>query len=431
MNVPDATSIREMVSASMPLAERLFSTLRKLTAGSLGVNRESYGQGEQIAHDLAAQFARDHGLDAAVDPAGNLYLTLRGRDSSLPRWITGSHLDSVPEGGNFDGAAGVIAGLAVAAGFRSAGIVPARDVTVMAVRAEEASSWFEGSHQGHIGSRAALGRLAPEELAGAVHSGDGRTLGEHMRDAGFDPPAIWDGGPYLVPQRVHGYLELHIEQGPVLETIAKPVGIVTGIRGSARARSARCTGAYSHSGAVPRAYRSDAVLATAALCSRLDDAWTEVLEAGGDLVFTVGKLTTDPDAHAITKVPGETRFSIDLRSQDPDVLAAMTARARSSADAIGRERRVRFDLGAFDVSAPAKMDAGLQGALGEGARALGIDAPALASGAGHDAQDFAHAGFRAGMIFVRNSNGSHNPHEAMAIEDFRLGTQVLAWMLAR
>src|SRR5690606_10162137 len=138
-----------------------------------------------------------------------------------------------------------------------AGIVPVRDVVVMAVRAEEASSWFGGSHQAHIGSRAALGSLVIQELQSAVHSRDDRTLGEHMREAGFDPAALSRSGPYLAAERFHGYLELHIEQGPVLETIGKPTGIVTGIRGSARARDARCIGAYSHSGAVPREYRSD------------------------------------------------------------------------------------------------------------------------------------------------------------------------------
>ncbi len=432
MSSADANRIREAVSAAMPLAEELFTTLRKETAAGLGVSRESYGRGEQIAHDIATRFGREHGLETAVDPAGNLYLTLRGRDASAPAWITGSHLDSVPEGGNYDGAAGVIAGLVVAAGLRRAGIVPARDVTVMAVRAEEASSWYAGSHQGHIGSRAALGTLGANELHSAVHSRDGRTLNEHMRDAGFDPAAIvGNARPYLTPERFHGYLELHIEQGPVLETIGKPAGIVTGIRGSARARSARCVGAYSHSGAVPREYRSDAVLATAALVSGLEQAWAEVLDAGRDLVFTVGKLTTDPEQHAITKVPGETRFSIDLRSEDVATLDAMVTRAHTLAEAIGRERRVRFEIGTFDRQAPAKMDAQLQDALADGARALQIEAPAIASGAGHDAQDFAHVGIRAAMIFVRNAHGSHNPQEAMAMDDFALGTQMLAWMLVR
>src|SRR5690606_4444722 len=106
------------------------------------------------------------------------------------------------------------------------------------------------------------GLLDPAELQGGVHAGDGRSLGEHMREIGFDPAHVFGGPPHLTPERFHGYVELHIEQGPVLETIGKPVGIVTGIRGSARARSARCLGTYSHSGAVPREYRSDAVLAT-------------------------------------------------------------------------------------------------------------------------------------------------------------------------
>ena len=125
LNAPDAMSIRQAVVAAMPLAEELFSILRRSTTAGAGVSRESYGPGEQIAHDLAAQFGREHGMECVIDPVGNLYLTLRGRDASLPAWITGSHLDSVPEGGNFDGAAGVIAGLVVAAGLRRAGIVPA------------------------------------------------------------------------------------------------------------------------------------------------------------------------------------------------------------------------------------------------------------------------------------------------------------------
>ncbi|MCC6533402.1 MAG: hydantoinase/carbamoylase family amidase [Burkholderiales bacterium] len=415
----------------MPFAESLFDRLKANTADGAGVSREPYGPGEQYAHDLMAASARELELGVESDRAGNLYMTLPGRDRSLPAWITGSHLDSVPVGGNYDGAAGVIAGLAVLAAFRRHGFTPLRDVIVMGVRAEELGSWYGGNHQSHIGSRAALGVLPPAELQAARHSRSGRTLADQMRAAGFDPDAITNAAARLSPERCHGYLELHIEQGPVLEARGLPVGIVSGIRGSARARNARCIGAYSHSGAVPREYRSDAVLATAALCVGLDQAWSAVQCAGGDLVFTVGKLYTDGQQHSLTKVPGETWFSIDLRSQELATLEHMTRQARSLAEAIGRERRVRFDLGAFDLSPPATMDAVLRGALGAGAQALGIAAHEQPSGAGHDAQDFAQAGFRAGMIFVRNANGSHNPHEAMAMADFCLGTQLLAWMLLR
>lgn len=415
----------------MPLATRLFEQLRVHTADGPGVSREPYGAGEQYAHDLIAAAGRDAGLQVGIDLAGNLYLTLAGEDPSLPGWITGSHLDSVPMGGNYDGAAGVIAGLTVLAGLRAAGVRPRRDVTVMGVRAEELSSWFGGSHKGHIGSRAALGALDPTELEQAVNTRSGKTLAQQMRAAGFDPEALFAAAPHLNRARYRGYLELHIEQGPVLENLGLPVGVVTGIRGSMRARSARCIGAYTHSGAVPHEYRSDAVLATVALVAGLDEAWAKVRAAGGDLVFTVGKLCTDAKAHAITKVPGETGFSIDLRSEDLATLQAMVRQAHALAETIGRERRVRFELGSFDLSEPAVMDSELQALLVEGGTALAIPYSRLASGAGHDAQDFAHAGFPAAMVFVRNAHGSHNPDEVMALDDFSLGTQVLAWALTR
>ena len=431
MAAPSAATIRSCVEAALPLAERLFTQLRQHTAEGPGVSREPYAAGEQYAHDLIAAAGREFGLEVATDCAGNLYVTLAGADRSLPGWITGSHLDSVPMGGNFDGAAGVIAGLVVLVGLRQAGVQPLRDITVMGVRAEEVSSWFGGSHKGHIGSRAALGMLDLAELEQAVNVRTGATLAQQMQAAGFPPAALASAPAYLRPERYHGYLELHIEQGPVLERQGLPVGVVTGIRGSMRARSARCIGAYTHSGAVPHEYRSDAVLATVALVGGMDRAWEQVRAEHGDLVFTVGKLYTDEQAHSITKVPGEASFSIDLRSQDLATLQAMEARARALAASIAAERRVRFELGSFDLSPPAAMDTGLQALLAEGSRELGIPCGTLPSGAGHDAQDFAHAGFPAGMVFVRNAHGSHNPDEAMDLADFSLGTQVLAWALTR
>ena len=256
-----------------------------------------------------------------------------------------------------------------------------------------------------------------------------RTLAEHMREAGFDPDAAGDPGRHLPRNKYKGYLELHIEQGPVLENKGLPVGIVTGIRGSARARNACCTGAYTHSGAVPHEYRSDAVLATAELCYRLDLAWEDVRAGGGDLVFTVGMLYTDPREHSITKVPGVTNFTIDLRSQNLATLESMVAIAQDLAKEIGARRRVKFDLGRFNISEPALMDAGVQRTLRTGAEQLKVAQMELPSGAGHDAQDFALAGFPAGMIFVRNDKGSHNPLEAMEMADFALGTRLLAWTL--
>ena len=425
----DARKLRSAVDDAMPLAVELLDTLRKETADGGGVSRESYGAGEQFAHDLLKTRAEALQLETRVDFAGNLYMTLPGRDRSAPGWITGSHLDSVPMGGNYDGAAGVIAGMVALAALRKSGERPPRDITVMGIRAEEASSWYGGSHNGHLGSRAALGMLPDAELQGAINSRSGRTLGQHIEAAGFDARAIAAGRTALKRERYAGYVELHIEQGPVLENRGLAVGIVTGIRGSARLRSARCIGEYTHSGAVPHEYRSDAVLATAELCHRLDRAWQDVRDTGGDLVFTVGKFYTDPKAHALTKVPGEASFTIDLRSQDIATLDAMIKRTRELAREIGEQRRVRFELGDFNMQEPSIMDEGLRDVLGREARILGIEPLAMPSGAGHDAQDFTRAGYPAAMIFVRNAHGSHNPDEAMDLDDFALGTQLLARFL--
>jgi beta-ureidopropionase / N-carbamoyl-L-amino-acid hydrolase len=425
----DTENLRAAVDQAIPLAVELFETLRKETADGAGVSRESYAAGEQIAHDLLKKTAEALDLETRVDFAGNLYVALPGRERSMPGWITGSHLDSVPMGGNYDGAAGVIAGLVVLAALRKRGLHAPRDITVMGIRAEEASSWYGGSHNGHLGSRAALGMLPAAELNAAINSRSGRTLAQHIGDAGFDADAIAAQRIALERSRFAGYVELHIEQGPVLENQGLPVGIVTGIRGSARLRSARCVGEYTHSGAVPHEYRSDAVLATAELCHRLDLAWEETRNRGEDLVFTVGKLYTDAKAHALTKVPGEASFTIDLRSQDSGTLEAMMARTRELAADIAKRRRVRFELGEFNLQEPAIMDERLRDTLAKEAKGLAIEALAMPSGAGHDAQDFARAGFPAAMIFVRNAHGSHNPDEAMDLNDFALGTQLLARFL--
>lgn len=427
----DTANLASAVDAAMPLARALFEDVRAKTADVAGVSREPYAAGEQAAVDRIVEAARSLDLETTADPYGNVYLTLRGRDGAASGWLIGSHVDSVPKGGNYDGFAGVVAGVTALAAFRHMNAQPPCDITVMGIRAEELSSWYGGQHDGHIGSRAALGLLPPQELDTAIHSGNGRTLREQMRSAGFDPDAVEMGRPYLRRERYRGYLELHIEQGPVLERRDIPVGIVTAIRGATRARSCRCVGAYTHSGAVPHEYRSDAVLATVELVHELDREWARVRADGGDLVFTVGKLYTDSRHHALTKVPGVADFGIDIRSQDEPTLRRMAGLTQELASRIGTERRVKFELSPFSLQRPAAMDATFRARFHEGCRALGIPAIDIPSGAGHDAQDFAHAGYPAAMIFVRNANGSHNPDEQMEMSDFALGTRLLAWMVMR
>ncbi|MEI6117406.1 MAG: hydantoinase/carbamoylase family amidase, partial [Burkholderiales bacterium] len=352
-------------------------------------------------------------------------------DSQAPGWMPGSHLDAVPDGGNYDGAAGVVAGLAVVHAMRSAGVVPRADLAVVAFRAEEGSSWFSGPHKSHFGSRAMLGQLSQQELREARSLADGRVLYDILAGAGLNPDKIGLGLPLLDPAGVSAFVELHIEQGPVLVERGLPVGIVSGIRGTLRARNARCEGTYAHSGAVPREYRHDALLAAAELAVALEAQWGDWLAGGRDVVCTLGRFMTDPARHSLTKVPGEVQFTIDVRSEDAALLSQARGFLEQTALAIGARRGVRFALGALDIGSPAQMDAALQDDLRALAATQGIASMTLASGAGHDAANFALAGIPSAMIFVRNDHGSHNRDEAMDPADFALGARLLAAFLIK
>ena len=382
--------------------------------------RESYGPGEQAAHDIMRAAAGKIGLEVAVDAIGNLMMTLPGRDRSVPRILIGSHLDSVPQGGNFDGAAGVVAGLSAVSALRQAGIVPGCDIVVMGIRAEE-SAWFDVAY---IGSAGAFGLLDPGCLT-VRRSDDGPSLEAAITQAGFDPAAVRERRSLLEPAQIRAYLELHIEQGPTLAGVGLPAAVVSGIRGCKRFRNARCLGEYAHSGAVPRAFRHDAVAATVALLHHLESVWLQQEAAGADLVITSGELFTDAALHGPSKIAGETRFVIDVRSLSEATMGAVTGEARAAAARLGQAYRVSFDLGATSDSPPAVMDARLRASLMER-----LEQPfEMASGAGHDAAVFAKLGIPTGMIFVRNEHGSHNPAEAMQIDDFAIATQALIGLL--
>jgi N-carbamoyl-L-amino-acid hydrolase len=406
----------------LQLAESLFGQLDRATRRGRGIVRDSYGDGEQAAHDLMRAAAERIGLEVAVDAIGNLFMTLPGKDRRAPRILIGSHLDSVPQGGNFDGAAGVVAGLCALAALGKSGFVPPGDIAVMGIRAEE-SAWFDVSY---LGSGGAFGLLAPECLS-VRRSDNGRTLEETLRERGFDPEAIRQRRTLLEPKQVRAYLELHIEQGPRLVAEGLPAAVVTGIRGCKRFRNARCTGEYGHSGALPRPLRHDAVAATVAFLHHMEEVWLREEANGADLLITTGELYTDAAAHAPSKVAGETRFVVDLRSVSEQVLESVATEARRVAGRIGSLYRVSFDLGAATDSPPAMMDARLRCVL------MGLlEQPfEMPSGAGHDAATFAQVGIPSAMILVRNDHGSHNPDEAMALEDFAVGTRALIDLLER
>lgn len=347
-------------------------------------------------------------------------MRLPGIDPSLPAFVSGSHADSVPEGGNYDGLAGVTAALAVAWWMRRTHFTPKRDYVVLVMRCEESS--FFG--KAYIGSLAFTGQLTTNET-NLKHRTEDKTLGDFMSDCGIDVAKITSGQPLVDLKKIAAFVELHIEQGPTLDSSdTERVGIVTGIRGNVRHKAVRCIGQTAHSGAVDKQFRHDAVMATAELIHTMDKHWDEWLAKGEDLVFTIGVLKTAPTA-AITVVPGETTFSVDMRSLKLDTVKRFEELMRQEAERIGQKRGVKFEFDKLLVTQPAGVDAALSDKLAATAAKCGIPVKRLASGAGHDSAVIGNKGVPVAMIFVANQNGSHNPYETMKLEDFMVGADLL------
>ncbi|HEX4408887.1 MAG TPA: hydantoinase/carbamoylase family amidase [Xanthobacteraceae bacterium] len=401
------------------LAESLFDALRAKTGDGVGITRASYGKGESDAIEIVEAKARALGLPTERDNGANLVVTLAGSEPHLPFLACGSHLDSVSQGGNFDGGAGVIAGLTVLASLKKEGFKPKRTLKLYALRGEESARFGKA----YVGSSTLMGKLTPDDLA--LKDTSGATLGDCMRDVGVDIDKVRKGDPLLDAKHMGAWLELHIEQGPVLVARKLPVAIVTGIRGNLRHRNVECIGTPGHSGAVPRWLRHDAVFAAAELISHLDRHWRNMLERGRDVVVTTGLFNTDAQEHAIARIPGKVDFSFEVRSQSEETLEAFYELFRSECQMIEEERGVEFKLDRRLHSEPAVMDPAWVERLKAAARSLGLPDEAMPSGAGHDAAVFANAGVPAAMIFIRNEHGSHNPQEAMEIDDFLAGVAMM------
>ena len=416
--------ILQAVAAERDRAAALFDRLRADGEDAPGVTRDTFGPGEQRAHATVAEAAQALGLAVHADAAANLYATWAGRDRAAPGILIGSHLDSVPHGGNFDGAAGVVAGIVAVAALQRLGVVPSCDVTVMGIRAEE-SIWFQVSY---IGSRGALGAL-PDGALDARRIDTGRTLAAHIADCGGDPQALAGRVRALDPARLRAFLELHIEQAPSLVEAGRAVGIGTGIPGNFRYPDARIEGRNDHVG-LPRRFRRDAALAGAEFALAIEALWERQEARGIPMAATIGRFHTDAAQHGLTIVPGAFHFSLDVRAYDEAVLAELDREVSAIVAGIAQRRGVRFDLGAKARAAVGKVDPAIRAGFEASAAALGLQVLALGSPASHDAAAFAAAGVPMGRIFVRNENGSHNPDEAMTLDDFLAGTAVLTHWLA-
>jgi len=402
------------------LAQKLFDDVRTISADGIGVTRDSYGSGETATANYLRQFAEEQGLHVEADRAANLVFSLPNGDPAEPVIWVGSHMDSVPQGGNFDGLAGIIAGLLCLIAQKQRGRGSPTPLRVIAFRGEE-SAWFG---KAYMGSSALFGKLSSDDLQ-LKHRTSGKTLSSYMRNAGADTAAIAAQEVLFDKAKAKAYLELHIEQGPIMVARKIALGVVPGIRGNVRHKRITCVGQAGHSGAVPRWLRHDAVFAVAQLITRLDEHWRVLLERGVDLVVTAGIIETDSSVHSISRIPGEVSFSFEARSKNEETIEGFYQFMRNECSLISQERGVTFEFDRRLESAPALMDKNICEAFELACDGMGIRWETVPSGAGHDASLFANAGIPSGMLFIRNENGSHNPREAMEIDDFMLGVRVL------
>src|SRR5262245_3661015 len=366
-------------------AAALFDALRAGSRDSRGdgISRDTYGRGEEFAHRLIADHAQRLGLETHRDHAANLFMTLPGRDRHAARLMTGSHLDSVGNGGNFDGAAGVVAGLIATRSLQTLEVHPRCDITTAAIRAEE-SVWFQVSY---IGSRSAFGVLPPGALE-ARRVDTGRTLAEHMKDCGAAVEEVRGGKTSLTAKSIKAWVELHIEQAPQLVEAGMAFAVGTGVPGNFRYPHVTIRGEYAHV-RLPRRFRRDAVLAASEFAIGLEDLWKRRDAEGRPMAFTIGRFHTNPDEHALTKVARETSLSLDVRACDRTQLAVLEGDVMSLARHVAERRGVEFDLGSRASADVAPSNPEVVAALMEAAAKLAIPTMRLASPASHDTATFA------------------------------------------
>ena len=410
----------ELQQKGLEFAKKIFDDIRAMSADVQGVTRQAFSAKETEVLDYLTKIGQSLQLEITPDRAGTVWMTLPGKDRSLPAFVAGSHVDSVPQGGNYDGLAGVTAALTVAWWMRQTGFQPVRDYTVLMMRGEE-SSFFGKAYMGSLGM---LGKLTAKDLALKIRDGS-CTLAEAMQSCGIDTEAVSGGKPLVDIDRIAAFVELHIEQGPTLDAQKEArAGIVTGIRGNIRHKAVRILGEAAHSGATDKPYRHDALMAFTDWMQRVDRAWDRWLIQGEDLVFTVGVLKMASSA-AISVIPGEVTFSVDIRSLSADTVKRFHDLMQKYGEEVASERGVKIEYDPALVTAPSGVDAALSDRLETSAKAEGIPCMRLASGAGHDSAVLGNNGIPVAMIFVANQLGSHNPHEAMKMEDFMQGTDIL------
>ncbi|HXH10465.1 MAG TPA: Zn-dependent hydrolase [Alphaproteobacteria bacterium] len=379
-----------------------------------GVWRSSFSEADLEARRWYLQRLQDAGLQHWVDAAGNIY----GRvGEGSPAVIAGSHIDSVPNGGRFDGALGVMAAFECLRTIKDHGVHTKLPIEAVAFTDEE------GRFGGFVGSYALIGQMPYEEV---MRRRDlrGVPLAEAMHAVGLDPSKI--AAARRDPNDIKAYVELHIEQGPILESLNVPIGVVQGIVAGSRTWIT-FRGRADHAGTTPMSMRQDAFLGAAEFGLRARDM--VLTEGSGTTVGTVGVLELKPGASNI--VPESAFLTLDLRDISWDVLQRLLERTRLIAHEVAQKWGLEVTVERMRVSEPAQMSPHLQAIIDEAAKDLGLKTHWMNSGAGHDAQVMAKI-VPAGMIFVPSRQGrSHSPAEHTDWDQIENGANVLLHTLLR
>ena len=380
-----------------------------------GMWRSPFTDDDRRAKALLGGWMRENGLAVSYDNGGNLTGRLpgTGNDGAV---LTGSHLDTVKSGGRLDGALGILAGLAAAAGLRRERGTPRRSIDVVALCGEEQSRF----RLSFIGSQAIVGTLTTEELDSSTDD-DGVSIAQAMKEAGLDPADLESARR----DDIACFLELHIEQGPVLDAKGLQVGIVTDIVGVTQ-KIYTILGEADHGGTTPMTMRRDALRGAVRMIKEVP---TICRRAGDGCVATVPIVDVKPGGPS--SVPAEFSFLLDVRDRSADVRRRILDEVHARVETVAGEDGLDFEEVVLFDDDPTPMDAGLVDLLDEEAAAAGMTYQRMHSGAGHDAMVFAKA-VPTAMIFVPSKGGkSHTPKEFTALDDIMPGVEVLYRGLAR
>jgi beta-ureidopropionase / N-carbamoyl-L-amino-acid hydrolase len=389
------------------------SAFGRLAGGSFadGVSRVAYSDADIAGRRYVMQLMRDAGLEPQIDTAGNIHGLRPGLRPGLKPIVFGSHIDSVPSGGNFDGDLGSLAAIEVLRALQEAKVRTRHPLEVVIWSDEEG---------GTVGSHSAVGDLEAGTLDRAFN---GIVMREGLLKIGGDPSRLAEAR--RAPQSIHCYLELHIEQGAKLDKAAVPIGVVDGIV-SIDQYAVEIQGFANHAGTTPMPERRNALLAAAKLIEAVQD---EVTKIPGQQVGTVGQLTVFPNAPNV--VPGRVTHTIEFRDLSEDTLVRLGVAARTRAKEIADDTRTEITIKQVEHLRPALASPAVQKEIESAAAALGLQTMHLPSGAGHDAQNLAQIA-PMGMIFVPSVAGiSHSPKEFTRWPDCANGANVLLQTILR